>query len=711
MRRAVLVAASRFEDPAFPPLRFAVRDAERLQAILEDPALGGFDQVVMLANPPGNVARIGLERTARACDPGDVLLFYFSGHGKLDRDGSLALAMSDSDTAVLGATSLVSDELKRILNLSKASQKIMILDCCYSGAVGVLGFKGALGDSIENLAQNFRGSFLLAASQRFERAWENEENEAGALTNALVEGVRTGAASKSGQDEITLSEIASYVKRTVPQDSPQLPEYWDSGGIGDVVFSKKPLLFDAEWARKVKAMVTRFVSTQVFDEDFADSIRGIVRVRNDPRQAARLKLLDRLLKKEVQISTFVTVWPTLVDCVPANGGEQTVVATEPQEGKLAAADAKRPDGAASAGAGPNQTGHSLRKEAIPVPPKIEPDRGTDRVPQAEVGPSARSREELGVRPSSEPHRGSGVETPVEPPIWKRPAFLAAALAFVLILVLVVGLALRTEDTALNSSADNASATAPADPYAVAVTATEDVFVRIYQQDGRDLYRGILRAGQRFQLPSTAVSPLIGTGRPNAIRVTVGATLIPSMGTPETPIDGVSLDPADLLARPPDNTGPGMGSKAAAAETEVAEKAQAPPPEQAKVESPPPRPMAIRPANVGPFLAFFDWQKTEVTNVTAAVLDNAIAAILDLQRGGDDVYVEVSGFTDIPDNAAAITRGRALAVKRYLVSGGIPASAIAAKGYGTSRPLVEVADGVREPQNRRAEIVVSIRSPL
>jgi OOP family OmpA-OmpF porin len=38
--------------------------------------------------------------------------------------------------------------------------------------------------------------------------------------------------------------------------------------------------------------------------------------------------------------------------------------------------------------------------------------------------------------------------------------------------------------------------------------------------------------------------------------------------------------------------------------------------------------------------------------------------------------------------------------------GVPATAIAVVGRGESQPLVQTADGVREPQNRRVEIVLN-----
>ena len=55
---------------------------------------------------------------------------------------------------------------------------------------------------------------------------------------------------------------------------------------------------------------------------------------------------------------------------------------------------------------------------------------------------------------------------------------------------------------------------------------------------------------------------------------------------------------------------------------------------------------------------------------------------------------------------ALSLRRANAVKDQLVREGIPATQIVVVGKGESQPLVPTADGVREPQNRRMEIVVN-----
>lgn len=94
------------------------------------------------------------------------------------------------------------------------------------------------------------------------------------------------------------------------------------------------------------------------------------------------------------------------------------------------------------------------------------------------------------------------------------------------------------------------AAAPAAPQTgpVALTAIQEVWLRIDEEGGQRLYQGTLKAGERYEIPPQAQRPQILTGRPDALRVTVGNTEIPQLGPAERTISDVSLAPADLLAR-------------------------------------------------------------------------------------------------------------------------------------------------------------------
>lgn len=83
---------------------------------------------------------------------------------------------------------------------------------------------------------------------------------------------------------------------------------------------------------------------------------------------------------------------------------------------------------------------------------------------------------------------------------------------------------------------------------VAITAKEPVWVKIYEKDGPTLFQGEMTAGQRFEVPSNAVEPLIWTGRPQVLQVTVGTTAIPPLGRADQTLRNVSLKREVLLAR-------------------------------------------------------------------------------------------------------------------------------------------------------------------
>jgi outer membrane protein OmpA-like peptidoglycan-associated protein len=103
-----------------------------------------------------------------------------------------------------------------------------------------------------------------------------------------------------------------------------------------------------------------------------------------------------------------------------------------------------------------------------------------------------------------------------------------------------------------------------------------------------------------------------------------------------------------------------------------------------------------------FLVFFDWNKAVVTPEAASILDTVVKAA---EKKGD-VRVVVTGFTDTSgpaDYNMILSVRRAEAVKAVLESQGIPANNITTIGRGQEDPLVPTADGVREPQNRRAQI--------
>jgi outer membrane protein OmpA-like peptidoglycan-associated protein len=105
-----------------------------------------------------------------------------------------------------------------------------------------------------------------------------------------------------------------------------------------------------------------------------------------------------------------------------------------------------------------------------------------------------------------------------------------------------------------------------------------------------------------------------------------------------------------------------------------------------------------------FQVFFDFDKSDVTAAAQKVIQQAAQSI----KQGNLTRINVTGHTDTVGSAKynqALSERRAAAVKQALVSEGVGANDIVTRGVGKTDLLVPTGDGVREPQNRRAEIVL------
>jgi OOP family OmpA-OmpF porin len=115
--------------------------------------------------------------------------------------------------------------------------------------------------------------------------------------------------------------------------------------------------------------------------------------------------------------------------------------------------------------------------------------------------------------------------------------------------------------------------------------------------------------------------------------------------------------------------------------------------------------AVQPQEIArTYLVFFDWDRADLTDRARQIVAEAAANAPRVQS----TRIEVAGHADrsgTPQYNQRLSQRRAEAVASELVARGISRNEITVTAYGESRPLVPTADGVREPQNRRVEIVL------
>ena len=120
-----------------------------------------------------------------------------------------------------------------------------------------------------------------------------------------------------------------------------------------------------------------------------------------------------------------------------------------------------------------------------------------------------------------------------------------------------------------------------------------------------------------------------------------------------------------------------------------------------VVAPPPAPPVTQAPS---YMVFFDWDRSNLSDQALATIRQAA----DAYKTKGNARITATGHTDTTGPESynmALSLRRANTVKDALVRNGVPATAIAVIGKGETQLLVQTGDGVREPQNRRVEIVI------
>jgi outer membrane immunogenic protein len=125
---------------------------------------------------------------------------------------------------------------------------------------------------------------------------------------------------------------------------------------------------------------------------------------------------------------------------------------------------------------------------------------------------------------------------------------------------------------------------------------------------------------------------------------------------------------------------------------------APPPPPAPIAAPAPPPAAPK-----VFIVFFDWDRDTITPEGQQIIQQAS----DAYKAGAPVQIQITGYTDRSGSAGynqRLSERRANNVARAMAALGVPKEQMVVSGRGENDNRVPTADGVREPQNRRVEIV-------
>ena len=304
-RLALLIATYDYQDTGLQQLTAPAHDAEALAAVLRNRDIAGFE-VTTLVNEPHHLVGEAIGDFYRDRRRDDLALLYFTGHGLKDDDGRLYLAMTNTRRDSLLFTALSAEQIDQAMSGCMSRQKVLILDCCYSGAfpAGRL----AKGDAAVHALERFqgRGRTVLTASDATQYSFEGNQPRGQAaqsvFTRHLVAGLRDGSADLDGDGDITLDELYSYVHDRVVDEMPQQRPKKQDNVEGRIVIAR-----NINWT--LPAHLRHALRSPIADDRLAslDGLARLYRIGNDLVRHEALEGIRRLAEDDSRLVSAAAV--------------------------------------------------------------------------------------------------------------------------------------------------------------------------------------------------------------------------------------------------------------------------------------------------------------------------------------------------------------------------------------------------------------------
>jgi branched-chain amino acid transport system substrate-binding protein len=284
---ALLIGVSEYSE-GLRSISSAIQDIEAMRRVLEHPDMGAFDQVTVLSNPDQRSMERAVEDLFTNRQRDDLVLLYFSGHGLKDQTAEFYLSARDTERDQNGelriSTILAASKLNKYMNNSRSQRQMIILDCCFSGAlVQGMPIKGEF-----NIQEELggRGRAILTSSSPIEYSFESEDNGLSIYTKYLVEGIETGAADQDGDQLISVNELHEYASEQVKKAAPAMtPKFYLSlEGEDTIYLARSPLAANDpkfKYRKIVEDIIKKWNDEDIKDycfkeEDFSAADRAVL---------------------------------------------------------------------------------------------------------------------------------------------------------------------------------------------------------------------------------------------------------------------------------------------------------------------------------------------------------------------------------------------------------------------------------------------------
>lgn len=235
-RYAFLVANDAFpSEPRLHALRTPLHAVRGLADVLHS-STPPFAEVSVVENAASHEVLQKFNRLLNRIGRDDLVLFFYSGHGKPNGDGQLHLATSDTQIEALESTAVPTERIGRLLKSRSVGRAVVILDCCFSGAAGQDLTMGDLDSDLQQFVRGGSGRYLIAASTEIEVGLEKAGETYSVFTKHLIDGWKGKADPEHGR--ITVGNLYRYVHDQVVRESSQTPTKHEYDIKGELVLTQ-----------------------------------------------------------------------------------------------------------------------------------------------------------------------------------------------------------------------------------------------------------------------------------------------------------------------------------------------------------------------------------------------------------------------------------------------------------------------------------------
>jgi len=294
MKRAMLIASSEFpQGSGIDRLQFPLNDVMEMEKTLRSDDFGF--EVEKLENTTSSLVLHELDQWISKADYEDLVLVYFSGHGKLNRSRELFLTCGNTKSENLISTALKYSQLTDLIRERSLQKVAIILDCCYAGRA-IEGTRGDPRGAIEEqvrMAVEVSGSgiFFLGASCKNQTAEEREIDGHGRFTKQIIEGLRSGDADIDNDGDVSAKDLATYVKQRLRSQSASQEPIEGGAYQGELILgSNRRKKLTARIRTRIQADKLHFTKETFRKiEDYLDDISGHI---EEPVHSIRRKVKE-----------------------------------------------------------------------------------------------------------------------------------------------------------------------------------------------------------------------------------------------------------------------------------------------------------------------------------------------------------------------------------------------------------------------------------